>query len=125
MKILVVDDSSIVRKIIREAADVLEMETIEAIDGIEGLEKIEESYEEIELILLDWNMPRMNGIEFLRFIKKDERYNGIPVMMVTTEGEKENIVQAIKAGASNYLIKPFSMEELQKRILECLGEGFL
>ena len=125
MKILVVDDSSIVRKIIREAADVLEMETIEAIDGIEGLEKIEESYEEIELILLDWNMPRMNGIEFLRFIKKDERYNVIPVMMVTTEGEKENIVQAIKAGASNYLIKPFSMEELQKRILECLGEGFL
>lgn len=124
MKILIIDDSAIVRKIIKETSDVLEFDTLEANDGLEALDILKDHFEDIDLILLDWNMPRMNGFEFLKTAKKHENYKDIPIMMVTTEGEESNIVQAIKAGATNYLIKPFSVEELQKKILESLGEGF-
>ena len=121
MKLLVVDDSAIIRKIIKAAADVLQMETEEAQDGIEALEKLSECYEEIDLVLLDWNMPEMNGYDVLVEIKSTDRYKHIPVMMVTTEGQKSNIVAAVRAGASNYLTKPFTVEELESKILECVG----
>ena len=121
MKLLVVDDSAIIRKIIKAAADVLQMDTIEAEDGVEALEKLAEYYEEIDLILLDWNMPELNGYDVLVEIKSNDRYKHIPVMMVTTEGQKSNIVAAVRAGASNYLTKPFTVEELESKILECIG----
>lgn len=123
MKLLSVDDSLIVRKIIKGASDILEFELLEAEDGNEGLEVLEKNYEDISLILLDWNMPGMDGYSFLKIIKADDKFKDIPVMMVTTESEQENIVKAIKAGAKHYMIKPFSMEELIKRVLECLGRG--
>lgn len=123
MKILSVDDSSVIRKIIRGAVEVLEYELLEASDGLEGLSVLEEHYKEIELILLDWNMPGMNGFKFLQTIKAHPEFKKIPVMMVTTESEKNNIVKAIQAGAVHYMTKPFAMEELMKRILECLGKG--
>ncbi|SDY22662.1 response regulator [Tindallia californiensis] len=123
MKILSVDDSAIVRKIIRGAVEVLNYDLLEASDGVEGKKVLENHYEEIGLLLLDWNMPGMNGMELLEFIKEDEKYKHIPVMMVTTESEKENIVRAIKAGADHYVVKPFTMEELIKKVLECLGQG--
>ena len=122
MKLLVVDDSSAIRKIIKAAADVLRMETEEAQDGIEALEKLSERYEEISLILLDWNMPEMSGYDVLVEIKSSDKYKGIPVMMVTTESQKTSIVAAIRAGADNYLTKPFTVDELQTKIIECLGE---
>ena len=123
MKILSVDDSAIVRKIIRGAVEVLNYDLLEASDGLEGQEVLQNHYEDIGLILLDWNMPGMNGMELLIEIKKEPKYSDIPVMMVTTESEKENIVRAIKAGAVHYVVKPFTMEELIKKILECLGQG--
>ncbi|RQD70313.1 MAG: response regulator [Tindallia sp. MSAO_Bac2] len=123
MKILSVDDSAIVRKIIRGAVEVLNYDLLEASDGLEGKEVLQNHYEDIGLILLDWNMPGMNGMELLMEIKKEPKYSSIPVMMVTTESEKENIVRAIKAGAVHYVVKPFTMEELIKKILECLGQG--
>ncbi|SFH51584.1 two-component system, chemotaxis family, response regulator CheY [Tindallia magadiensis] len=123
MKILSVDDSAIVRKIIRGAVEVLNYDLLEASDGVEGKKVLENHYEEIGLLLLDWNMPGMNGMDLLKIIKEDEKYTHIPVMMVTTESEKENIVRAIKAGADHYVVKPFTMEELIKKILECLGQG--
>jgi len=122
MKILTIDDSTVVRKIIRAACDVLEMEFEEAEDGYEAFEKLEKLEGHVDLILLDWNMPGMNGYEVLLKLKKTDMYKKIPVMMVTTEGQKENILAAIKAEAINYLIKPFSIEELMKKILECVGE---
>jgi len=122
MKLLVVDDSSVIRKVIKAAADVLEMETEEAQDGMEALEKLEVMYKEVDLVLLDWNMPEMTGYEVLVKIKSSDKYKGIPVMMVTTEGQKSNIVAAIRAGASNYLTKPFTVEELQSKIIECIGK---
>ncbi|MEN1759363.1 response regulator [Anoxynatronum sibiricum] len=125
MKILSVDDSAIVRKIIRGAVEVLGYDLLEASDGLEGMEVLEGNVEEIGLILLDWNMPGMNGLELLEKIKANKLYSYIPVMMVTTESEKENIVKAIKAGAVHYVVKPFTMEELIKKIMECLGRGEL
>lgn len=121
MKLLVVDDSAIIRKIIKAAADVLKMETEEACDGIEALEKLAELYKEIDLVLLDWNMPEMSGYDVLVEIKTSDRYKHIPVMMVTTEGQRTNIVAAVRAGADNYLTKPFTVEELESKILECIG----
>jgi len=123
MKLLAVDDSSVIRKVIMAAADVLQIETIEAQDGIEALEKLASYYEEIDLVLLDWNMPEMNGFDVLVEIKRSGRYKHIPVMMVTTEGQQSSIVTAVRAGADNYLVKPFTVEELETKIVECLGRG--
>jgi len=123
MKLLVIDDSSVVRKIIKTAADMLQMEMVEAQDGIDALEKLSEMYKEINLILLDWNMPEMNGYDALVQMKSNDKYRDIPVMMVTTEGQQSSIITAIRAGAANYLVKPFTIEELESKILECVGQG--
>jgi two-component system chemotaxis response regulator CheY len=121
LKVLSVDDSKIIRKIIRGSVEVLGLEFLEAGDGVEALTILSEYYQDIGLILLDWNMPNLDGISTLRELKKDERFHGIPVMMVTTEGEKSNIVEAIKTGAKHYLIKPFTPEDLTSKMLECIG----
>jgi len=122
MKLLIVDDSSITRKIIRTVANALRLETEEAQDGIEALNLLSTLYEEIDLILLDWNMPGINGYDVLVKLKEDNKYKNIPVMMVTTEGQKSSIIAAVRAGADNYLTKPFTVEELEVKIIECLGE---
>ena len=123
MKLLVVDDSSAIRKIIKAAADMLCMETEEAQDGIEALEKLAVLYNEIDLVLLDWNMPEKSGFDVLVEIRGNELYNDIPVMMVTTEGQKSSIVAAVRAGAANYLTKPFTVEQLELKIIESIGAG--
>lgn len=123
MKILSVDDSAIIRKIIRSGVELLDFELAEASDGYEALELLSQTEEEIGLILLDWNMPGMDGLTFLQRVKSEPALKDIPIMMVTTESEKESIIIAIQAGAINYLVKPFTIEELMKKILECLGEG--
>ncbi|MCL2488073.1 MAG: response regulator [Oscillospiraceae bacterium] len=122
MKLLIVDDSAVIRKVIKAAAGVLSMEAEEAQDGIEALEKLAECHREISLVLLDWNMPEMSGYDVLVEMKKNEKYKDIPVMMVTTESQKTSIVAAIRAGAANYLTKPFTTEELELKIIECIGE---
>lgn len=121
MKILSVDDSGVVRKIIRTAIAVLGYEFTEAEDGEGAFVVLEEEHSNIDLILLDWNMPGMNGYEVLQKLKADERFRRIPVMMVTTESEKSNVALAVRAGAVNYLTKPFSSEDLLVKIMECVG----
>ena len=123
MKLLVVDDSSVIRKVIKAAAEVLQMETVEAQDGVEALEQIAKYYKELDLILLDWNIPDLSGYDVLAAVNGNDDYKHIPVMMVTTEGQKSSIVAAVRAGANNYLTKPFTVEELQSKIVECIGEG--
>ena len=123
MKILSVDDSVIIRKIIRNGVELLDYELVEAGDGHEALDILTQSSVDISLILLDWNMPGMDGFEFLQKIKENTMIKHIPVMMVTTESEGANIIKAIQAGAINYMVKPFSIEELMKKILECIREG--
>jgi two-component system chemotaxis response regulator CheY len=123
MKALCADDSRIIRRLIQQALDVLGFDMLEAADGREALDLVEAGHEEIDIVLLDWNMPNVNGFEVLRTLKGDPRYQRIPVMMVTTESERENIVKAIQAGASHYVTKPFTPEDLASRILECLGSA--
>lgn len=123
MKLLSIDDSKTIRRILSGVGGMLGFEVLEAEDGSVGLKVLEEHGSEVALILLDWNMPGMNGLEVLKAIKSDARWQHIPVMMVTTEGEKSYIVQAIQAGAVHYQTKPFTQEEMAARIMEALGLG--
>jgi two-component system, chemotaxis family, chemotaxis protein CheY len=124
MNVLSVDDSAMMRKIIRGAVDTLGFGFYEAEDGQKALEFLGGSPEEINLILMDWNMPNKDGYETLVALKQDPKTQHIPVMMVTTEGEKTKILSAIQAGAKNYLTKPFSQQDLLSRMMDCLGMGF-
>lgn len=124
MKILSVDDVMLIRKITGRVVEALGGELLEASNGLEALLALEKAGGNIDLIILDWNMPKMDGFEFLKKIKGQEKYSHIPVMMATTEAEKEKIVKAIQAGAKNYLIKPFTDQELTRKILDCLGLGY-
>ena len=113
MTVLIVDDSAVMRKVlIRELKKCGLEEVKEAADGLEGLEAA--SKEPFSLILMDWNMPGLSGIEVI--CKLREAQVNTPIMMVTTSAEKENVVTAIQAGANNYLIKPFSSEDLAQKI---------
>lgn len=121
MKILSVDDSKIIRRIVSGTVELLGYEMLEASNGEEALDVLSRNHEYIVLVLLDWNMPRMDGYELLCRMKTDQRYSGIPVMMVTTECERTNIIRALRAGAKHYVTKPFTQEDLAARIMECLG----
>lgn len=121
MKILTIDDSVTVREVIRNAVEVLGYECIEAENGAAGLEVVYKRSNEIALILLDWNMPIMDGFAFLKTIKATTEYNHIPVTMVTSENEMSKIISAVSEGAKNYIIKPFTQDEIMKKILESLG----
>lgn len=123
MKLLTIDDSRTIRRVISGVGAMLDYEVLEAENGAEGLRVLAQQGHEVALILLDWNMPGMNGLETLKAIKADPRWHHIPVMMVTTEGERSYIVKAIQAGAVHYLTKPFSQEDMAARIMECLGMG--
>ncbi len=113
MNVLIVDDSAVMRKvIIRELKKCGIEEVTEAADGLEGLEAA--SKNEFNLILMDWNMPGLLGIEVVQKLR--EAKITTPIMMVTTEGEKSNVVLAIQAGANNYLVKPFSSEDFAQKI---------
>lgn len=112
-KVLIVDDSAVMRKVIIRELKKSNIEDItEAADGIEGLEAA--SKETFDLILMDWNMPGMLGIDVVRKLR--ETGNKTPIMMVTTEGEKTNVVTAIQAGANNYLVKPFTPEDFSQKL---------
>jgi two-component system chemotaxis response regulator CheY len=121
MLILSVDDSRTMRKIIRGAVDTLGYEFLEAEDGLDALSKLQDAYQDVGLITLDWNMPVKDGYETLLDLKKDERFKEIPVMMITTESERNNILRAIQAGAKHYVTKPFNQQDLIIRMMECMG----
>lgn len=113
MKALVVDDSMTIRRIIIKALGIVGInETVEAANGIEALEAAKD--DDIGLVLLDWNMPKMNGMDALKALRAAG--NKVPVIMVTTEAEKTRVIEAIKAGANDYLIKPFTPEQLAAKV---------
>jgi len=123
MKILSADDSSMIRKVIKGAVEMIGHELLEARDGQEALEVLEARSSEIGLVLLDWNMPRLDGLSVLKKMQEDSRFRHIPAMMVTTEVERTKVVEAVKAGAKNYVMKPFSQADLVSKITETLGVG--
>ncbi len=124
MKVLAVDDSMLIRRLVASAVAVIDFECIGAKDGQDALRILEENNGEVDLICMDWNMPNMNGYDCLVAVRADECYKHIPVLMLTTEVGHDSVVAAIKAGATAYLSKPFSEQDLQAKILECLGMGF-
>jgi two-component system, chemotaxis family, chemotaxis protein CheY len=120
MRILSVDDSTATRRYIKNAVDVIGFDFLEASDGKNGLDVIAKENGRVDLILLDRHMPIMDGMEMLRILKSNAAYKHIPVTMVTMETEREEIKTALDLGARNYLIKPFSQENLIGKILEVL-----
>jgi two-component system chemotaxis response regulator CheY len=121
MIILTIDDSNTVRVVIRNAVEVLGFQCLEAENGEKGLEILGNNSKEISLILLDWNMPVMDGMAFLKAVKTSIDYKDIPVTMVTSENDRAKILSAISEGAKNYIVKPFTQDEIMKKILESLG----
>ena len=123
MKILVVDDSLVMRRIIGSAAGVLGAECIEAANGDLALKRLNAEPDAFNLVCLDWNMPVMSGYDFLKALRADSRWSALPVLMITTEGSRDSIIAALKAGATGYLTKPFNQQDLQSKIMDCLGLG--
>jgi two-component system, chemotaxis family, chemotaxis protein CheY len=121
MKILVVDDSLVMRKIVSSTVAVVGAEPVHAGDGQAALEQLERDPENWQMITLDWNMPRMDGLTFLKTLRGHPRFADLPVLMLTTEGNKQAVIDAVRAGANSYLIKPFTAQDLQIKIMDCLG----
>jgi two-component system chemotaxis response regulator CheY len=123
MKILIVDDAKTMRTIIKNVLKKLgfsDENFLEAGDGEEALKILEQHPDEIQIIFLDWNMPKMNGFEFLKKVRANKKYDNIKIVMVTTETKKENVIAALKAGVNNYIAKPFTPQVLKQK-LEQMG----
>ena len=116
MKILVVDDFSTMRRIVRNLLKELGFANVsEAEDGVDALNKLR-SEGNFEFVVSDWNMPNMTGIELLRNIRADAALKHLPVLMVTAEAKRENIIEAAQAGASGYVVKPFTAATLDEKL---------
>ncbi len=120
MKVLVVDDFSTMRKIIKNNLKGMGFNNIvEAENGQKALEELKK--ESIGLIISDWNMPVMTGIELLKAVRGDAGLKSIPFVMVTAEGQKDNVMEAAKAGVSNYVVKPFTPDTFSEKLQKVLG----
>ena len=108
MRAMVIDDSRAMRMILKRIVAKLNFETIEAADGREALDLLATMTEVPELALIDWNMPNMNGLEFVTKVRAESRLREMTLVMVTTESEQGQIVRALAAGAHEYVIKPFT-----------------
>ena len=119
MKILLVDDSRTIRNIQKNTLKTLGHEDVlEAADGLEALACL--AQHKVDLMLVDWNMPNMDGITLVRKIRETDKH--LPLVMVTTEAEKSRVLEAIKAGVNNYVVKPFTAETLSGKITQTLAK---
>jgi len=119
MKILLVDDSRTIRNIQKNVlAEIGYSDVVEAGDGMEALSRI--AAEKPALMLVDWNMPNMDGITLVRKVRESDKTT--PIIMCTTEAEKSRVVEAIKAGVNNYVVKPFTGETLSEKINQTLSK---
>ena len=118
MNILIVDDSKIIHKIVAGVVELAGYDSLHASDGEEAIEMLRKNPDDVSLVILDWNMPVMNGFDCLKEIKSDLELRDIPVMMLTTESEPGKLAMAIREGAARYCSKPFTPEGLATKILE-------
>lgn len=115
MRALVVDDAKVVRRILAKLVKEYGFETFDAEDGADAL-KVLENIGTVDLMLVDWNMPNMNGLEFVKAVRKNDAHAAAKIMMVTTESEMDNVIQALEAGADEYVMKPFTKESINEKL---------
>lgn len=117
MKVLIVDDSMIMRRILKNILkdrNIPDENLLDAPNGKVALNILE--HNEIDLLLLDWNMPQMDGLELVKIIRSMDKYKNLPVIMVTSEAAKYNVLEAIKAGVTDYIVKPVSSVKILSKI---------
>ncbi len=119
MRTLIIDDAKAMRIILKQIIQSIGGQVEEAGNGKEGLEKLKEMGQ-ADLVLVDWNMPEMNGLDFVRAVRADPNYRKLPIMMVTTETEASQMGKALAAGANEYVTKPFTKDTIQGK-LKLLG----
>ena len=118
MKILTVDDSSTMRRIIKNTLNRLGYtDVVEAEHGVDALSKMTG----VDFVLTDWNMPEMDGLTYVKALRSNPQFVELPIIMVTTEAAKKEILEAIKAGVTDYIVKPFTPETLKEKIQKVLG----
>ena len=122
MRVLIVDDSRAMRALIGRALKELQMETMEAVNGREAMEKLRGG-EKADVALVDWNMPEMNGLEFVRAVRACNFLDEMRIIMVTTEAELERMSEALACGANEYLMKPFTKDGMAEKLkmIGCLA----
>lgn len=115
MRVLIVDDFSTMRRIVRNILRQIGLNNVvEADDGTTAWDIL--NREKIDFVVSDWNMPKMTGIELLRKVRSSEEFAELPFLMVTAEAQQENIIEAVQAKVSNYIVKPFTADTLQQKI---------
>lgn len=123
MKLLVVDDSSTMRRIIKNTLEKLgHPDVLEAEHGVEAWDLLSKN-DDIKVVITDWNMPEMNGLDLVKKIRAEKKYEDMPIIMVTTEGGKAEVITALKAGVNNYIVKPFTPQVLKEKLEDVLGPG--
>ncbi|MCA9062345.1 MAG: response regulator [Planctomycetaceae bacterium] len=115
MHALIIDDSRAMRRILTKIVTPLGLEVIEAENGEEGLNQLYAA-PEIEVVLVDWNMPVMNGLDFVRIVRADDNYRCLPIVMVTTETEPAQMARALMAGVDEFVMKPFTADVLVQKM---------
>jgi two-component system chemotaxis response regulator CheY len=122
MRFLIVDDSSTMRRIIINTLTKLGYESfLEAGNGREGLDRLAAG--PVDLVITDWNMPEMNGIDFVRNLRATEQGKTVPILMVTTNAANDDVSEALRAGVNNYVVKPFTAETLKEKIVAAFAHA--
>lgn len=123
LKFLVVDDSVTMRRIVSNSLKNLGYDNlVEAVDGKDALAKLAAD-ENINFVITDWNMPILSGLELTKAIRGDEKLGAVPILMVTTRGVKEDILEALQAKVNNYIVKPFTPQILKEKIDQILANN--
>lgn len=115
-KAMVIDDSRSIRMILGKMLTEMGYEVSQAANGKEALAAVEQEAEPLSLVLVDWNMPEMNGLEFIKNFRANARFSSVPLLMVTTETEIEQVQNALAAGANEYVMKPFTKEVISEKL---------
>ena len=119
IKVLIVDDFATMRRILKNILKQLGFKNlVEADDGTSAWEMLEG--QKIDLIISDWNMPKMTGLELLKKVRANDTYKRTPFLMVTAEAQKQNVIEAVQAGVSNYVVKPFTAEAISDKLEKIL-----
>lgn len=122
LTVLIVDDFSTMRRIMKNILRELEFKTIlEADDGSTAVTVLESQH--VDLIISDWNMPKMTGLDLLKHVRASEKIKDLPFLLVTAEAQKENVVEAVKARVSNYIVKPFTAATLGEKLAKIIPQG--